>query len=97
METIKTPKIEAIRHWSPDSVRSACIRNELYTRGNNAAYSRMLNYVGVAAGGPTLGNLYLVAKDIWEHSENQTITNIMYILENEVVITTYEIDGSDEI
>ena len=94
---VKIPRIETFRHWTPDRVRQACIRNDLYTRGDNEEYSRMLSFVGVAAGGPTTKNLYLVAKDICEHSKGQTISNIMFILESEAVITTFEIDGSDEI
>ncbi len=46
---------------------------------------------------PTYENLYTVACDIKEHSDNQTITNVMFILEREAVTTTFEIDGSDEI
>ena len=46
---------------------------------------------------PTYENLYRLAKDICEHSEDQTITNVMFILEREAVTTTFEIDGSDEI
>ncbi len=95
--TVHIPQIETFRHWTPDRVREACIRNDLYTRGTNEEYSRMLSYVGVAAGGPTTKNLYLVAKDICEHSKDQTISNVMYILEHETVITTFEIDGRDDI
>ena len=42
-------------------------------------------------------HLYTVACDIKEHSDGQTITNVMFILEREAVTTTFEIDGSDEI
>ena len=46
---------------------------------------------------PTVENLYRLAKDIKEHSEGQTITNVMFILERDAVTTIFEIDGSDEI
>ena len=46
---------------------------------------------------PTLAVLYAVAKDICEHSEYQSISNVMFILERDAVYTTFEIDGSDEI
>lgn len=95
--SVKIPQIETFRRWTPDRVRQACIRNNLYTRGDNTEYSRMLSFVGVAAGGPTKSNLYLVAKDICEHSKDQTISNVMFILESETVITTFEIDGRDDI
>ena len=95
--TIHVPEITTHRFWTPDRVRSACIRNQLYTRGDNAAYSKMLEQVGLTAGMPTPANLYLIAKDIYEHSKDQTITNIMFILESETVITTFEVDGRDDI
>ncbi len=83
------------RSWGSDTVRDACIRNDLYTCGGNEAYSAMLDMVERTE--PTTKAMYLVAKDIQEHSEDQTITNVMYILEREAVITTFEIDGSDMI
>lgn len=95
--TVRIPQIETFRYWTPDRVRETCIRNGLYTKGTNEEYNRMLSYVGVAAGGPTTKNLYLVAKDICEHSENQLISNVMFILERDTVITTFEIDGRDDI
>ena len=46
---------------------------------------------------PTPENIYQVAKDIYDHSKNQTITNIMFILEKVAVNTFYFLDGIDEI
>ena len=88
-------EITSKRQWYADRVRQACIRNDLYTRGDNEAYSKMLSFVDDNE--PSMAALYKVAKDIFEHSKGQTITNVMFILENEAVITTFEIDGSDEI
>lgn len=82
------------RYWSYGSVRQACINNRLYTRGDCEAYEKMLNLADRTE--PTTKAVYLVAKDIQEHSKNQTITNVMFILEREAVITTFEINGSDE-
>ena len=55
----------------------------------------ILRYAG--DGGNHEPHLYTVACDIKEHSDDQTITNVMFILEREAVTTTFEIDGSDEI
>lgn len=87
--------ITRIRRWYGFKVRAACIRNDLYTRGDNEAYSAMLDMVDRTP--PTTKAMYLVAKDIAEHSKDQPITNVMFILERECVITTFEINGSDEI
>lgn len=92
---MNTPDIKATRRWSDHSVQSACIKNNLYTRGTYEQYDAMLKSADVLQ--PTVENLYRLAKDIKEHSENQTITNVMFILEREAVTTTFEIDGSDEI
>ena len=88
------PSIDAIRLWSPSKVREACIANNLYTRGDNTAYSRLLEWVGTVS--PTLGNLYLAAEDIYENSTGNSITNIMYILEKEAVVTVYDIEYDDD-
>lgn len=81
--------------WSAGRVRQACIGNDLYTRGDNEAYSKMLGFVDNHE--PTTEAMYRVAKDIADHSREQTVCNVMFILEREAVITTFEIDGSDEI
>lgn len=83
------------RRWGRDTVREACIANHLYTEGDNEAYNKMLDMVERTE--PTTRAMYRVAKDIQEHSFEQTITNVMFILEREAVITTFEIDGSDMI
>ena len=83
------------RTWYPALVREACIRNNLYTRGDNEEYITMLGLVERTA--PTTKAMYLVAKDIQAHSKDQTISNVMFILESEAVLTTFEINGSDEI
>lgn len=77
--------------WSADSVRQSCIRNELYTCGDNDEYSAMLDYV--RDNDPTDNNLLRVARDICEHSDGQTVTNIMYILYREAVYTTFCVNG----
>lgn len=89
-----TPKIEEMRHWSVDSVRTACIRNSLYTRGDNEEYEHMFSWVKRLY--PNEENLYFIAKDICVHSKDQTITNVMFILANEAVTYTFKIDSSCE-
>ena len=86
---MRTPKITINRQWSSSSVRAVCIENELYTRGDNEAYSHMLDCVNQFY--PDTENLYLIAQDIEAHSKDQTITNIMYLLEKQAVATTFEI------
>ena len=83
--TIKTK-----RFWSMSSVREACIANDLYTYGDCEEYEAMLNKVKELA--PTFENIYTVAKDIAAHSECQTVENVMYILENKAVTTTFEVN-----
>lgn len=87
------PNITTRRIWSSDSVRRACIRNDLYTRGDNEAYSSMLDYVSKSD--PSTENLYIVAKDIAEHSRPQPISNVMFILECGAVITVFNIEGEE--
>ena len=88
-------KIEANRQWSFYDVRDACIRNNLYTIGDNADYEKLAYFIKNKK--PTYKNIYLVAKDIYMHSINQRVINIMFIIENECVKTTFLINGSDDI
>ncbi len=85
-----TPEIEINRTWNIDSVRNTCIKNSLYTQGTSEEYEHMLSWVKRLY--PNTENLYFIANDIMNHSEEQTITNIMFLLEREAVTTTYEIE-----
>ena len=75
--TVVIPIISLSGTYVANWLNEKYIRNELYTQGTNEEYRLMLKMVDLAAGGPTTKNMYLIAKDIFEHSENQTISNIM--------------------
>ena len=81
--------IKVIRKWSAENVRTTCIDNNLYTCGNNADYSEMLDFVDENE--PTPENLFTVAADINEHSKENTIENIMFLLERFAVCAFFEI------
>ena len=91
--TTEVPKIKVIRRWDMEDIVQMCIENNFYTQGDALAYSRMLQRVEVKE--PTPEEIYIVAVDILDHTdenEDQSITNIMCIIENTVVRTTYEIE-----
>lgn len=88
------PTIEKTPNWTPSSVRAACIRNNLYTMGDCDEYSAMLDHVSKIPTPSDIG-VWTIAKDIAEHSENQTVSNVMYILANEAVTYTFTIDNED--
>ena len=95
METTKIEvEITEHRHWTMESVRQVCIENGLYTRGNNAEYGRMLGMVESSY--PSNETIHEVAKDILEHSKEQTITNIMFLLINKAVTTFLEVKEPEE-
>lgn len=87
------PEITVNRMWTVQSVMDVCIQNQLYTKGDSEQYECLLDRVRNLY--PSTENLYLIAKDIYEHSKEQTITNVMYLLEKDAVFTTFEIDGDD--
>ena len=87
--------IKAKRVWSVMSVLQTCVNNELYTLGDCEEYDQMFSVVENTE--PTIENLFLVAQNIQQHSEDQTITNVMFLLERDAVTTTFEIDGMDDI
>lgn len=69
---IRTNKgIKETTAWSSDSIREFCIKNDLYTAGDNTAYLKMLNYVESKK--PTLPAQLRVAVDIWKHSDREVL------------------------
>ena len=90
---MKIPEIKITRKWSLGSVRDACIKNNLYTCGDCEEYDHMLNWVERLY--PSTENMYFIANDIVEHSEDQTISNVMFILEKDAIDTFFEIDGEE--
>lgn len=83
----KTVKIE--RMWTASKVREMCIRMNLYTMGSNTEYSEMLDYV-YEHKNPDNNDIYTVAIDILNHSEYQTLENVMFSLVRDCVYTFYE-------
>ncbi len=88
------PKIETKRIWNWDRVRTTCVKNQLYTAGSNEDYMHMLDWVDRLY--PNLENMYFIAEDICKHSDDQTISNVMFILERDAIITVFDIEGEDE-
>lgn len=82
-------KIVNKKIWSMNSVREMCIRNNLYTRGDNEDYETML--YAVANTEPTDEIIYNIAVNINHHSERQTITNVMFMLANEAITICYTV------
>ena len=81
--------INVNRRWSAESIRNTCIRHGLYTRGTCEEYDRVLDWVSRI--NPSLENMVEIAVDIVNHSEDRTIEDVMAILENEAVRTSFEI------
>ena len=88
------PTITRTPHWTVSDVREACIINDLYTRGTNEEYEKMFDIIRRCPEPGDIG-IWRVAKDIAEHSVGQTVTNVMFILANEAVKYTFELDGDD--
>ena len=84
-------KIIETRHWNSLDVRAMCIREHLYTRGTSRDYDAMLESVEDELF-PALEDIYRVAEDINRHSEGQTVTNIMYMLANNVIKSCFDIE-----
>lgn len=82
--------ITVIRKWNSESVRQACIKNDFYTCGDNRAYMKMLNMVDNTE--PTTENIYKIAKDILNHSRENTIENIMFCIDKDAINTFYEVE-----
>ena len=57
--------------WNHDDVRSICIQQRFYTRGDCEAYEKMLRFVDNNE--PTFENLLTVTGDIYNHSDVDAI------------------------
>ena len=88
----EVPEIKVEKRWYPDDVRDLCIREKWYTKGNNEDYEQMLEYVDLYYDNPALEHLYRVAENICRHTDEQTISNVMFLLERYCVHTFYTID-----
>lgn len=84
------PEIIETVAWSYETVRKCCITNNLYTCGTVRQYDHMFQMV-MAKENPELIDIYNVAKDITEHSEDQTVTNVMYLLNKYAIVRLYEV------
>ena len=51
-----------------DEVRNYCIKNRLYTMGNTADYSAMLERVNLCESD---ADIIAICRDIWNHSDNE--------------------------
>lgn len=92
---VEKPQITETHKITADGVRGCCIHHNLYTAGSCRDYDFMLNYADTQD--YSLETLYELAEDICKHSVGQTITNVMFLLRKDAVITTYEINGQDDI
>lgn len=79
-------------------IRQMCIRRNLYTRGNNGDYSRMLNFARNAEVTPE--NLFAIADDIARHSDldaygcgyRESVENFIYVLANDCVYWNFVVE-----
>lgn len=91
MNKTDIPEIKVLRTWSANKVRAMCIAHSFYTLGSNEEYGEMLEFVMEQL--PTTESLWIVARDISEHStDDMPITSIMFLLEREAVVTTFNIE-----
>ena len=80
-----------------EDIRNFCIHNNLYTRGDNEDYSRMLQSLDKLHN-CTPQRVIAIARDIAEHSDKQdakidlSLENIAFYLCEDVMHTTLSID-----
>lgn len=83
--------IKVVKKWYWNDVRELCIRQNWYDKGTCGEYDTMLEFVKNSV--PSTASIYQTAKDILEHtSDEQTLSNIMFYLANDVVKIFYEIE-----
>ena len=87
------------RSWSSSRVQSMCVSYDFYTSGDNGDYEDLLFFV--KAFRPTIQNMVIAARNIYEHSDIEMLMRkyntdekgifeeIMFGL-GETIFTTYE-------
>ena len=74
MNNTNIPSIKEMKHWSPLLVMEFCKNGDYYTAGTTKEYDRMLDFVRNHEA--TKENLYIVARDIFEHSSEEIRSNV---------------------
>ena len=79
--------------WELEDIQRMCIEHDWYTRGTCADYEALMDLVRSLE--PTPANIYRVAQDISNHSEDVKGSAdpmlIMFHIANDVVMRTFEI------
>ena len=83
-------KIKERRIWSANDIMKICRQNHLFNLGDLEEYDHTVSLTDILE--PTDENIYLVAKRIVEKSEDQTVENVMYLIANQAVYRTFEIE-----
>ena len=91
---MRREQVKENRMWSDEDIRRMCISNNYYTIGDCEDYDKLMRFVTTHK--PTVHNIYKVACDIAKHSEREfslkeTVESIMFNIESDVVITTFDI------
>ena len=93
---MKNMKYTETRIMDADNLRRVCIENRWYTRGDNRAYNALFDRLYDENGcheNITTEKLAEIATDIYEHSNitDYTVTTIMYILEKDACMVTFDV------
>lgn len=89
MKTID--KLVVTNVWCGETIRSMCIRHNLYTKGSNDEYNSMLDLVDSFE--PSIQMIYIIASDILKHSNtDMTIETLMYTINKEVIEVFYDFE-----
>lgn len=85
---------KAIEHavWLAEEIRNFCLEEGYYSEGKVREYEEMLNFVDQNK--PTPENIYKVAKNILDHSDQEHKRSVLYMMREigiELVSRYYEV------
>lgn len=87
----KLPVIKEERLFSPEKVRTFCIKHKLFTNGTSKEYENLLCFC--ECNRATKVNIYLVANDIISHSDTEyTAQALMYLLCKDATFTLFKVE-----
>lgn len=86
------PKVIEHAEWTAEEIRNFCLEEGYYSEGKVREYEEMLNFVDQNE--PTPENIYKVAKNILEHSDQEHKRPVVYLIREisiELVDRYYEV------
>lgn len=87
------PNIIMVQRFSTEAVEDVCHRNKLFTLGDNTDFSEML--AEVSSSEVSTEEIFNISKMIARFSVGWNVLDIMYLIANDAVFTSFRKQGEE--